>query len=181
VTEREKMLAGEPYDAMDSGLVEGRRAARKLILEFNGELDEDRRMAMLAGLFTSFGEGSFVEAPIFFDYGSNISLGANCFINANAVILDPAPVSLGDRTQLATNVQLLTADHPREAARRAEDIEFARPVSIGSDCWIGAGAIVCPGVTIGDGTVIGAGSVVTKDVPAGVIAAGNPCRVIRDA
>lgn len=181
MSEREKMLAGEPYDAMDGELVAGRRAARKLILEFNADLDEERRMGMLSDLFASFGEGSFVEAPVFFDYGTNISLGSDCFINANVVILDPARVTIGDRTQLATGVQLLTADHPREAALRADDVELAQPVTIGSDCWIGAGAIVCPGVTIGDGTVIGAGSVVTKDVRAGVIAAGNPCRVIREA
>lgn len=180
MTEREKMLSGLPYDAMDAELVMSRRAARALILEFNSELDEERRMGMLADLFAGFGEGSFVEAPIFFDYGTNIDVGENCFINAGATILDPGRVAIGDRTQLATGVQILTADHPREAAARAEDVELTRPVTIGPDCWIGAGAIVCPGVGVGAGSVIGAGSVVTRDVPPSVVAAGNPCRVIRE-
>ncbi|MDQ3102909.1 MAG: sugar O-acetyltransferase [Actinomycetota bacterium] len=180
MSERERMLGGEPYDALDPELVAGRRAARALILELNAELDEARRMAMLAGIFGTFGEGTFVEAPIFFDYGANIEMGRDCFVNANVVILDPGLVRIGDRTQLATGVQVLTADHPREADRRAAGIELARPVTIDEDCWIGAGAIVCPGVEVGAGSVIGAGSVVTRDVPARVVAVGNPCRVIRE-
>ena len=174
------MLAGEVYEPLDPELVAGRRAARALIQELNAELDEERRMGRLAGAFGSFGEGSFVEVPIFFDYGDNIYLGRDVFINANAVILDCARIDLGDRVQVATGVQILAADHPREAARRAADEEFARPVTIGEDVWIGAGAILCPGVEVGAGSVIGAGSVVAKSIPAGVMAAGVPCRVIRE-
>lgn len=180
MTEREKMLAGEPYDALDPELVAGRRAARALILELNVELDEERRMERLAASFGAFGEGSFIEVPTFFDYGSNIYLGREVFINVNAVILDCARIEVGDRTQVASGVQLLAADHPREAARRAAGEELARPVTVGVDVWIGAGAILCPGVTVGDGSIIAAGAVVAKDVPAGVMAAGVPARVVRE-
>jgi len=174
------MLAGLPYDALDPELVDGRRAARALTQELNRELDEPRRMERLAGAFGGFGEGSFVEVPIFFDYGCNIYLGRDCFINANAVILDPARIELGDRVQVASGVQLLAADHPREATRRAAGEELARPVMVGDDVWIGAGAILCPGVEVGAGSIIAAGSVVAGDVPAGVMAAGVPCRVVRE-
>lgn len=180
MTEREKMLAGLGYDARDPELVAGRRAARYAIAGINGELNEDLRMTMLADLLGSFGPGSFVEAPFFCDYGVNTHIGGDCFFNVNVVILDSALVTIGDRAQVGPGVQLLTADHPREASERARGIESAKPLTVGDDVWIGAGAILCPGVSIGSGSVVGAGSVVTRDVPAGTIAAGNPCRVVRE-
>ena len=179
MTEREKMVRGLAYDALDPDLVASRRAAHAVIDEFNRELDEPGRMRMLAELFGSFGEGSFVERPFFCDYGTYVHIGRDCFINTGAVILDCAPVTLGDRVNVASGVQLLAADHPREAALRAQRVELAKPVTIGDDVWIGAGAILCPGTSVGEGSIVGAGSVVTRDVPAGVMAAGNPCRVIR--
>ena len=179
MSEREKMLAGLPYDALDPDLVAGRRHARARTDAINAELDEPRRMAIIAELFGSFGEGSFVERPFFCDYGTNIRIGRDSFVNTNAVFLDCGEITIGDRVNIASGVQLLGADHPREAALRAQGIELAKPVSIGDDAWIGAGAIVCPGVSVGEGSIVGAGSVVVADVPADVIAAGNPCRVIR--
>ena len=174
------MVRGLPYDALDPDLVASRRAARAAMDEFNAEIDEARRMGILAGLFGSFGAGSFVERPLFCDYGTYIHLGRDCFINTGAVILDCAPVTLGDRVNVASGVQLLAADHPREAALRAQRVELARPVTIGDDAWIGAGAILCPGTSVGEASIVGAGSVVTRDVPSGVMAAGSPCRVIRE-
>lgn len=174
------MVAGEIYDPLDPELVAGRRAARAFLEEFNADLDEERRMARLAGVLAGFGEGSFVERPLCFDYGSNIAIGRDTFLNFGAVILDCAPVRIGDRVNVAPNVQLLTADHPREPELRAQGIEFSKPLAVGDDVWLGAGAILCPGVSVGDGAVIGAGSVVTRDVPARALAAGNPCRVLRE-
>ena len=113
------------------------------------------------------------------DYGANIVLGEGVFVNFGAVFLDPACIHIGDEAQIGPGVQLLTADHPREAERRVSGPELARPIRIGSRTWLGGGVIVCPGVTIGDGSVVGAGSVVVHDVPAGVVAAGNPCRVVK--
>lgn len=180
MSEREKMLAGEPYDALDPDLVASRLHARVTMDAFNVELDEPARMAMLAELFGAFGEGTFFERPFFCDYGTNTQIGRDSFVNTNCVFLDCALIEIGDRVNVASGVQLLTADHPREAAQRAQGIELAKPVTVGDDVWIGAGAIVCPGVSVGEGSVVGAGSVVTRDVPAGVVAAGNPCRVIRE-
>ncbi len=180
VSEREKMVAGEPYDAFDPELVGGRRRARELTARINAELDEERRGELYRELFAAFGAGSFVEPPFHCDYGDMISIGGDVFLNFNCVILDCAPVSIGDRTQVGPGVQLLAADHPREVSRRAAKVELARPISVGADVWLGGGAIVCPGVSIGDGSIIGAGAVVAADVPAGVVAAGNPCRVLRE-
>lgn len=180
MSEREKMLAGEPYDALDPELVAARLAARELLDRFNAELDDVKRMALLAGLFGSFGAGTYFERPFFCDYGSNIHIGANSFANTGCVFLDGAPITIGDGVNIASGVQLITADHPREPELRARDVEMARPVTIGDTVWIGAGAIVLPGISIGDGATVGAGSVVTRDVPRNVVAAGNPCRVIRE-
>ena len=118
--------------------------------------------------------------PFFCDYGDLIEIGRDAFLNANCVVLDCAPVRIGDRTQIGSGVQLLAADHPREVELRARKVELAKPVTVAEDVWLGSGAIVCPGVTIGAGSIIGAGSVVVRDVPAGVVAAGNPCRVVRE-
>ncbi len=174
------MLAGEPYDSSDPDLKASQERAQATVIAFNAEPDTTRRMALLAGLLGSIGEKSVVVPPFFCDYGTNVHLGVDCFVNTGAIFLDCAEIRLGDRTQLGPGVQMLAADHPREPERRAQNIELARPVSIGENCWIGAGAILCPGVSVGAHSVVGAGSVVTRDVPPRVVAAGNPCRVIRE-
>jgi maltose O-acetyltransferase len=135
------------------------------------------RYELLVERFAAVGQGAVVRSPFHCDYGFNISLGAGAFLNFNCVILDVVEVVIGDRTQVGPGVQILTADHPREAARRASGLEFGRPVRIGRNVWIGGGAIILPGVSVGDDAVIGAGSVVTRDVPAGATAVGNPARV----
>jgi maltose O-acetyltransferase len=134
---------------------------------------------LLKELLGGIGARSSIEAPFYCDYGANIMVGDGVFVNFGAVFLDPAPIHIADEAQLGPGVQLLTADHPREAAARAAGPEFARSIRIGARAWLGGGVVVCPGVTIGDGTVVGAGSVVVRDLPSGVVAAGNPCRVIR--
>jgi len=179
-SEKEKMLAGELYLASDPELVAERRRCRELLRAFNGEPDEEARSPLLRDLLGQVGEAAFVQPPFACDYGYNISLGDDVFINFNAVILDCAPVTIGDRAQIAPGVQLLAADHPRQPELRRELRELARPVTVGANVWIGAGAIVCPGVTVGEDSIIGAGSVVTRDVPPGVIVVGNPCRVVRE-
>ncbi len=179
VNEREKMLAGEPYDPLDPDLTAERVRAQAVVIAFNAEPDEDRRMAMLGELLGEIGPETVVVPPFFCDYGANIRFGTDCFVNTNAVFLDCAEITVGDHCQFGPGVQVLAADHPREPELRLADVELGRPVVIGTNVWIGGGAILCPGVTIADHSVIGAGSVVTKDVPERVVAAGNPCRVIR--
>jgi maltose O-acetyltransferase len=182
LTEREKMGAGELYIASDPELVEARHHARRLTARY-AALDPaalDEREAMLRELLGSMGERVWIEAPFFCDYGSNIELGDGVFMNFNCVVLDCAPVTVGAGSMLAPAVQLSTATHPVEPRERASGLEYALPISIGRNVWLGAAAIVGPGVTIGDDSVIGAGAIVLKDVPAGVLAAGSPCRVIRE-
>lgn len=173
------MLAGELYRASDPELIAERRRCRTLLQAFDIESDEDERAAILKELLGRIGNDSFIQPPFACDYGSNLSIGDNVFINFNCVVLDCAAVTIGDRTQIAPGVQLLAADHPRDAETRRGLLELARPVSIGSNVWIGAAAIVLPGISVGDDAIIGAGSVVTRDVPNGVLAVGNPCRVVR--
>lgn len=180
-SEREKMLAGELYSAADPELVAARRRARRLLDQFNRSLDtspEDRE-PILRHLLGALGEGVWIEPPFFCDYGGNITLGDRVFFNFNCVVLDPAAVTIGSDVLFGPNVQIYTATHPLDHAVRRAGLEAAKPIRIGSDIWVGGGAIICPGVTIGDRSAIGAGSVVTRDVPAGVFAAGNPCRVVR--
>jgi maltose O-acetyltransferase len=183
VSEREKMLLGELYDAGDPDLVAGRCRARRLTQALNA-LDpgeDEARLALLRELLGDVGAGSSVEAPFYCDYGVQIHLGARVYINMGCVLLDAARITLGDDVQLGTCVQLLTSDHPRDAAQRAGGLELAYPISIGARAWLGSGAIVLPGVEIGHDTIIGAGSVVTRSVGPGVVVAGNPCRVISGA
>ena len=177
------MVAGEPYLASDPELVEGRFRARRLTGVYNTiPSDElERRQELLAELLGGVGERVWIEAPFFCDYGWNITLGDGVFMNFNCVVLDCAPVTIGELTMLAPAVQLSAATHPVDPREREAGLEYALPITIGRNVWIGSGAIVGPGVTIGDDTVIGAGSVVVKDIPSGVVAVGNPCRVIRDA
>jgi maltose O-acetyltransferase len=180
-TELEKMLAGELYDPLDPVLVAGRNQARGLCQTLNAtrEEEQDERRRILVKLFGAGGESVWMQPPFFCDYGSNIYLGQRVFFNFNCVVLDVCRVTIGDFTLFGPAVQIYTATHPMNAQLRRSQ-EFARPIEIGSDVWVGGGAILCPGVRVGSRTVIGAGSVVTRDLPEGVFAAGNPCRVIRE-
>jgi maltose O-acetyltransferase len=179
-TEREKMLAGELYDALDPELVAARVRARDLCQALNAtrEADEAIRRRLVRELFGAGGETVWLQPPFYCDYGSNITLGERVFFNFNCIVLDVCPVRIGDFTQFGPGVQILTPLHPLDAALRRRE-EYGRPVEIGADVWVGAAALILPGVRIGSRAVIGAGSVVTRDVPEGVLAAGNPCRVIR--
>src|SRR5262245_34400686 len=179
-SEKQKMLAGELYLASDPELVRERGRCRSLLHAFNEETDEERRDGVMRELLGRVGRDSFIQPPFACDYGYNVQLGDGVFINFNAVILDCAPVTIGDGTQIGPGVQLLAADQPREVEQRRTLRELARPISIGSNAWIGAAAIVLPGVTVGDDSIVGAGSVVTRDVPSGVLAVGNPSRVVRN-
>jgi maltose O-acetyltransferase len=179
--ERQKMLGGEAYDPLDPELVAARERARDLCHELNAtrEGEQEARRGILRELFGRGGDTVWIEVPFFCDYGAHIELGTRVFFNFNCVVLDVCPVRIGDFTLFGPSVQIYTAMHPLNAALRREQ-EFGKPVEIGSDVWVGGGAIICPGVRIGARAVIGAGSVVTRDIPEGVFAAGNPCRVIRE-
>jgi maltose O-acetyltransferase len=178
-SEKEKMLAGELYDPLNEELVRARNRARDLCQDLNAtrERDQEARRRILTELFGKGGESVWMQPPFFCDYGSNILLGERVFFNFNCVVLDVCLVQIGDFTLFGPAVQIYTATHPMNAELRRKQ-EYAKPVTIGSDVWVGGGAILCPGVKIGSKTVIGAGSVVTRDLPDGVFAAGNPCRVI---
>jgi maltose O-acetyltransferase len=180
-TEKQKMLAGELYLAFDSELLGERQRASRLTRLYNNTTEDEleKREQLLRELFGQLGTNSFVTPPFYCDYGSNIYAGDNVYMNFGCVILDCNEVHLGDNLLLAPNVQIYAAYHPTDPTVRLTGQELAAPVKIGNNVWVGGGAIICPGVTIGDNTTIGAGSVVTKDIPANVIAAGNPCRVIR--
>jgi maltose O-acetyltransferase len=173
-SEREKMLAGELYDPGDPQLSADRRRCRELLRRLPAE------PRLLEELLGHLGDGGHIETPFACDYGFNITLGARAFVNFNAVFLDCAPVTIGDRAQIGPAVQLLTADHPLDQQQRRQGLEDAKPIDIGPDAWLGGGVIVLPGVSVGANSVIGAGSVVTKPIPPNVVAVGNPCRVIRE-
>jgi len=179
--EKQNMLAGRLYNPLDPQLVSERRRARDLLFELNHshDFEQEKRAAILRDLFGQSGDAIWIEPPFYCDYGSNIALGDRVFFNFNCVVLDPATVTIGSDVLFGPAVQIYTATHPLDHRERRSGKELARPVTIGSDVWVGGGAIVCPGATIGSRTVIGAGSVVTKDIPENVFAAGNPCRVIR--
>ncbi len=180
-SERDKMLAGELYDPLDPALVEARTRARDLCQSLNATRENDQtiRRAILIQLFGTGGDSVWMQPPFYCDYGENILLGERVFFNFNCVVLDVCEVKIGNFTLFGPAVQIYTAMHPMNAAQRRTQ-EFGTPIEIGPDVWVGGGAIICPGVTIGSKSVIGAGSVVTKTIPEGVFAAGNPCRVIRD-
>lgn len=180
-SEKEKMLAGALYRADDPELVADQARISRWIDRYNGSrcLPAAERLALLREGLANVGDGATVRPPFHCDYGYNISLGDNVFLNFNCIILDVVPVTIGSGTQIGPAVQILTADHPRDPEQRAQMLEFGRPVAIGSNVWIGGGAIILPGVTIGDDAVVGAGSVVTRNVPAGTTVAGNPARPLR--
>ena len=172
---KERMLRGELY-RVDEELRAAHARARELFERFNASPGTD----ILQELLGEIGEGVVIRPPFYCDYGSQISIGAGTFVNFGCVMLDAAPIRIGEACQLATKVQLLTATHPIEPEPRREGWESAAPIAIGDNVWLGGGAIVCPGVTVGDDTVVGAGAVVTSDLPAGVVAVGVPTRVTRE-
>lgn len=190
-TAREKMLAGEIHLAPDPELVAMGNHARALLRDFNATPREqaEARVAILNRLLGRFGR-SWVESPFTVDYGVHVEIGAFSYVNVNCTFLDSARITIGDRVLIGPGVQLITASHPVEAQARTIDyladpafpfraVSFARPIAIGDDVWIGAGAIILPGVSIGAGTTVGAGSVVTKPLPENVVAVGNPARIVR--
>jgi len=181
MTERLKMLSGELYDPMDPELVTARARARDLCQDLNAtrESHQVERRRILQTLFATGGDSVWMQPPFYCDYGSNIELGERVFFNFNCVVLDVCRVRIGRFTLFGPAVQIYTATHPLDADLRRKT-EFCKPVEIGSDVWVGGGAIILPGVRIGSRAVIGAGSVVTRDVPDDVLATGNPCRVIRN-
>lgn len=175
------MLSGELYDALDKQLSDERLRTRLLLKELNDSREDQAevRSRILKELIPDAGEGLWLQPPFYCDYGTNIKVGEKVFFNFNCIVLDVMQVTIGSRTLFGPNVQIYTATHPMDHKERASGLEFAKPITIGEDVWVGGSAVICPGVSIGDRAVIGAGSVVTKDIPSGVFAAGNPCRVIR--
>jgi len=181
-TNLERMLAGDLYIADDPEIARRQQLAVRLSARYQAAYVEDADAAqpILAELLGSVGDEAHVRPPLYVDYGSNITLGARTFVNCNLTALDVAAITIGEDCQIGPNVQLLTPTHPVEPQPRRDKLEAALPIVIGNNVWLGGGAIVLPGVTIGDNTVIGAGAVVTKDVPADVVAVGNPARPVRN-
>lgn len=181
-TELEKMLSDELYIATDPQLVAMRDTARRLFSKYNHTSYEDmeQRRQIMTDLLGKASSNLDIQAPFFCDYGCHIYTGENVFMNFNCIILDCAEVHIGNFVMFGPNVQVYTAYHPLLASERIKGPELAAPIHIKDNVWVGGGAIICKGVTIGENTTIGAGSVVTKDIPANVFAAGNPCRVIRE-
>ena len=191
MTEKEKMLAGQLYDPADEELIALREKAHALSKQYNDTLEtqEEEREAIMKELVPDLGEDAYLQGPIQFDYGCFTRIGENTYVNFNFTCLDCAPVKIGSNVFMGPNVSILTPVHPmrwqdRNLFVRADgvetDREYAKPITIEDNCWLGGNVTVCGGVTIGSGSVIGAGSVVTKDIPSGVFAAGVPCRVIRE-
>lgn len=180
-SEKELMLSGELYKALDDELFKDSRKARRLTRLFNNSNEDDLeyRTDLLKQLFKSVGENIYIEPTFRCDYGSNISVGDNFFANYDCIILDVCDVNIGNNAFFAPRVCIFTASHPIDADVRNELLEFGKPVTIGNSVWIGGNTVINPGVTIGNNVVIGSGSVVTKDIPDNVIAVGNPCRVLR--
>lgn len=184
-TEKEKMLSGENYTSHDPELLAERKYVRELLLQFNQLLcpfdDETRRKyeAVMTSMLPNCPKGTWIQPPFYCDYGYNIYCEENVFMNFNCLLLDVAPIRIGRNALLAPNVQIYTAGHAIDPVERVSLVEFGKPVVIGQDCWIGGGAIICPGVTIGDRCVVGAGAVVTKDIPSDSVVAGNPARPLQ--
>ncbi|MEJ7737646.1 MAG: sugar O-acetyltransferase [Chitinophagaceae bacterium] len=180
-TELQKMLGGELYLANDPELIDLRIQARKLFTQYNliPVQHGSARRTLLKQLLGAIGGNADIQTPFYCDYGVHFYAGENLFMNFNCIILDCAKVVIGDNVMMGPNVQIYTAYHPLSAMERIKGPELASAIMIGNNVWIGGGAVICPGLTIGDNTTIGAGSVVTKDIPSNVLAAGNPCRVIK--
>lgn len=188
MTEQEKMLNGMIYDPNDKELATMRKYAHKLCSHYNRLDEDDEKRAEILDMLVPQHNGVYLQGPIFFDYGEFISFGKNCYANFNFTVLDCAPVTIGDNVYFGPNVSIVPPMHPflpqeRNQYQREDgvmtDREYAKPVTVGSNCWIASNVVICGGVTVGEGSVIGAGSVVTKDIPNGVLAAGNPCKVLR--
>lgn len=191
MTEREKMLAGKIYDPFTEGMPEERTNAHRLCKLYNDttEIDEEKRKEILDELLPDRGEGVYLQGPVYFDFGTNIHMGKGSYANFNFTVLDEGKVTIGESVFIGPNVSLLTPIHPlcyqdrnsfyNTKTGNITNIEYTGAITIEDNCWLGGNVTVCGGVTIGEGCVIGAGSVVTRDIPAGSLAAGNPCRVIR--
>ncbi|MWG36006.1 sugar O-acetyltransferase [Halomarina oriensis] len=181
-SEREKMLAGEPYDPSDAELVADRRRAESTAAEYNRtDPDEsDERQRLLDGLFGSVGEHVSVEPPVRCDYGSNVHVGDRFFANVDCVFLDVCRIEFGDDCMLGPGVHVYTATHPLNPEERAAGLEYGKPVTVGDDVWVGGRAVLNPGVTVGDGAMVASGAVVTEDVPPRVVVQGNPADVVRE-
>ena len=190
MTEKEKMLAGKIYDPTDEELVSLRMKAHKLSQQYNNTFEDEAadRKKMLDELLPCRGKGTYLQGPVYFDYGIFTTMGENCYANFNFTVLDTCPVSIGDNVFFGPNCTIATPVHPFRWQERnikykedgtAYDDEYGKPVKIGSNCWIASNVVIAGGVNIGEGSVIGAGSVVTRDIPANSLAVGNPCRVIR--
>lgn len=175
------MLDGEMYNALDTELSDDRIKTRLLLKQLNDSAENDPilRARILKDLIPNAPADLWIQPPFFCDYGYNMQVGEKVFFNFNCVVLDVTFLKIGSRTMFGPNVQIYTATHPIDHRERASGLEYAKPITIGEDVWVGGGTIICPGVTIGDRTVLGAGSVVTKDIPSDVFAAGNPCKIIR--
>lgn len=178
----QRMLAGDLYVADDPAIARRSQRAVHLVEAYRvaAAQDEQGALEVLRELLGHLGEGAFVKAPLFVDYGEHLRIGARTFVNTNLVALDVAAITIGEDCRVGPSVQLLTATHPLAPAPRRAKLESARPITIGDNVWLGGGVIVLPGVSVGQDSVVGAGSVVTRDVPAGVLAVGNPARVVRD-
>ena len=183
MTERAKIHSGKIYQPSDPDIMTEQLAYLDLMDEYNNTPRRlmEKRAQMLTKLFAEVGEGCYIESPYFANWGGHhVHLGRNIYANAGLKLVDDTHIYIGDHTMLGPNVVLATAGHPIDPDLRRQGLQYNKPVRIGKNCWLGAGVIVMPGVTIGDNTVIGAGSVVTKDIPSGVVAVGNPCRILRE-
>lgn len=183
MTEREKIHSGVIYQPMDKDILLEQLAYLDKMDAYNAipRIQMEKRQQMLPELFAEVGENCYIESPFYANWGGHhVHLGSNVYANYGVTFVDDTHIYIGDNTMLAPNVVLATAGHPIDPELRSQGLQYNLPVRIGNNCWLGAGVIVLPGVTIGDNTVIGAGSVVTKDIPAGVVAVGNPCRVLRE-
>ncbi len=182
MTEKEKMISGKPYRAFGVELSSERQTAKEMIFEYNTLRPSEgfKQKEIIKKLIGQVGNDFYIEPPFRCDYGYNISIGQNFYSNYNCTILDCAKVTIGDNVMFAPNVSLFTAGHPIHFEARNAFIEYAFPINIGDNVWIGGGVIVNPGITIGNNVVIGSGSVVTKDIPSNCIAVGNPCKIIRE-
>lgn len=180
-TNHERMLAGDLYISDDPEIAARQQRAYRLAAAYQAAFAEDADAArpILQELVPGLGPGAFVRPPLYVDYGSNLEIGADTFVNFGLQAADVALIRIGRDCQIGPNVQLLTPTHPVEPGPRRDKLEAARPITLGDNVWLGGGVIVLPGVTIGDDTVVGAGSVVVRDLPAGVVAVGNPARVVR--
>ncbi len=182
MSEKAKMIAGEMYFPFDKELIEDRNKAKELCFELNTlpPSKTDKRKNIIKNLLGESFDDTLIESNFFCDYGYNIKVGKNFYINHNCVMLDCAQITFGDNVLIGPNCGFYTAIHPIDAEERSTFAESAKPITVGNDVWIGGNVTVLPGVTIGSNTVIGAGSVVTKDIPSNVVAVGNPCKVLRN-